>query len=115
MAQSGENIWTSRFQLLVGLILAGQIIVAIIVYAVLGHSYTRAGLAMTAFLLLCGIGILSLLQAPTPRKIVLGVSFFILIALFALMASSGLGGTLEIDMWCEQGWTVALSVRMLWP
>ncbi|HZR43857.1 MAG TPA: hypothetical protein VFB12_27330 [Ktedonobacteraceae bacterium] len=90
MALSSRHIWSSRFLLLAGLILAGQIILGLIVYLFLGHSYARTELALTAFLLLAGTGILALLWEPSPRKIVLGAGVFVLIALFALMVVSGL-------------------------
>jgi hypothetical protein len=89
MTQSVENIWTPRFLLLVGLVLAGQIILGIIAYTIFGHLYTSAELALAAFLLLFGVGLLGLLVAPAPRKIVLGAGFFVLIALLLLIVSSG--------------------------
>lgn len=87
MAQSGEKIWTRRFQSLVGLVLAAQSILIVIVYISFGYSYAAAELALTAFLLLCGVGVLSLLRETTPRNIVLGAGFFVLIALLTLIAS----------------------------
>ncbi len=87
MAQSGEKIWTRRFQSLVGLVLAAQSILIVIVYISSGYSYAAAELALTAFLLLCGVGVLSLLRETTPRNIVLGAGFFVLIALLTLIAS----------------------------
>ena len=87
MAQSGEKIWTRSFQALVGLVLASQSILIVIVYISFGHSYAAAELALTAFLLLCGVGVLSLLRETTPRNIVLGAGFFVLIALLTLIAS----------------------------
>ena len=87
MAQSGEKIWTRRFQSLVGLVLAAQSILIVIVYISFGYSYAAAELALTAFLLLCGVGLLSLLRETTPRNIVLGAGFFVLTALLTLIAS----------------------------
>lgn len=98
MAQSGEqesnkNYWTLRFQLFVGLSIAGQILPGILVYTLLGHSFVLTVLALLAFLLCLGIGVLRFLWEPVPRKIVLGAGIFILIALLTLIASSDfLGG-----------------------
>ncbi len=61
MTQPGEKVWTPRFQLLVGLVLAGQIILGVIVYNSFGHSYSYVVLALTVVLLLCGIGITGIL------------------------------------------------------
>ena len=101
MAQSGEKIWTRRFQSLVGLVLAAQSILIVIVYISFGYSYAAAELALTAFLLLCGVGVLSLLRETTPRNIVLGAGFFVLIALLTLIASHVLqekiGGRQQAD------------------
>src|SRR5712692_4923049 len=93
MIQFDTHIWTPRFLLLVGLVLAGQIILGIIVYTLLGQSYARTELALTALLLLGGIVVLDWLQELTPRRIVLGAGVFVLIALLFLMALSGLQET----------------------
>jgi hypothetical protein len=90
MIQFDKHIWTSRFLLLVGLFLAGQIILGIIVYFLLGQSYARTELMLTALLLVGGIVVLDWLREVTPRKIVLGAGLFVLIALLFLMALSGL-------------------------
>src|SRR6266567_1253928 len=89
MIQFDRHMWTSRFLLLVGLVLAGQIILGIIVYTLLGQSYVRTELALTAALLLGGIVVLDWLQEVPPRKIVLGAGLFVLIALLFLMELSG--------------------------
>ena len=85
MVQSNGNIWTLRFQLLMGLTLAGEIILGIIVYRIFEYSYARTELALTAFLLVCGIVALSTLQDPAARRIILAAGAFILIALFAML------------------------------
>lgn len=85
MVQSGENIWTLRFQLLLGLTLTGEIILGIIVYRIFEYSYARAEFALTAFLLVCGILALSTLQQPIARRIILGAGSFILVTLLALL------------------------------
>ncbi len=102
MVSSGENIWTWRFQLLLGLVLIAQIVLVVIVYMSFGYSYAAAELALTAFVLLCGVVVLGSLQEPTPRKIVLGAGVFVLIALLTLLASldfqGKLGGRLPINL-----------------
>jgi hypothetical protein len=90
MIQFDQHIWTRRFLLLGGLVLAGQIIPGIIVYTLLGQSYARTAFALSALLLLGGIVILDWLRDLTARKIVLGAGLFVLIALLFLMALSGL-------------------------
>ena len=85
MVQPNENIWTLRFQLLLGLTLAGEIILGIIVYRIFAYSYARTEFALTAFLLACGILVLSTLQQPIARRIILGAGSFILLALLALL------------------------------
>lgn len=89
MVQSGENIWTLRFQLLLGLTLAGEIILGIVVYRIFEYSYAHTELALTAFLLVCGILAISTLQQPVARRIILGAGGFILLALLALLAAPG--------------------------
>ena len=102
MVSSGENIWTWRFQLLLGLVLIAQIVLVVIVYMSFGYSYAAAELALTAFVLLCGVVVLSSLREPTPRKIVLGAGVCVLIALLTLLASldlqGKLGGRLPINL-----------------
>jgi hypothetical protein len=90
MIQFSKHIWTSRFLLLMGLVLAGQIILGIIVFIVLGQSYARTELTLAALLLVGGIVVLDWLREVTPRKIVLSAGLFVLIALLFLMALSGL-------------------------
>ena len=92
MAQSSKNIWTRRFQILLGLVLALSIMLIVIVYSSSGHSYAATELALTGLLLLCGVGILSVLRFPQLRHIVLGAGFFVLIALLILIASPGSQG-----------------------
>jgi hypothetical protein len=88
MVQSGENIWTLRFQLLLGLTLAGEIILGALVYRIFGYSFARAEFAVTAFLLACGILALSTLQQPIARRIILGAGSFILLTLLALLLAA---------------------------
>jgi len=87
MTQSGENIWTPRFQITLGLALAGQIILGIFVYRIFEYSYARTEFALMAFLLVCGIIVLSFIQGPLARRIMLGAGCFILLALLFLMAA----------------------------
>jgi hypothetical protein len=89
MARFGRKLRTPRFLLLVGLIVAGQIIIGTLVYVGSGHSYARTGLLLTAFLLLCGIEVLASLQEPAPRKLVLEAGCFVVLALLFLIVSSG--------------------------
>jgi hypothetical protein len=97
MAQSGaqgsiENYWTRRFQLIMGLSVAGQILAGLLVYMIFGHSFVLTVSTLVAFLLLVGAGVLRFLQEPAPRRIVLGAGVFILVALLALMASPDFRG-----------------------
>jgi hypothetical protein len=121
MAQSGErainkSFWTPRFQLFVGLSVAGQILLGILVYTLLGHSFVRTVLALMAFLLLLGVGVLRFLQEPGPRRIVLGAGIFILIALLALIASpdfqGGIAGRPLVSLWplLLAYWTCVLAL-----
>jgi hypothetical protein len=90
--ESNKHYWTQRLQLVVGLSLAGQILLGILVYFLSGHSLARTVLALVAFLLLLGIGVLRFLRESLPRSIVLGSGVFILLALLALLASSDILG-----------------------
>jgi hypothetical protein len=90
--ESNKHYWTRRFQLFVGLSLAGQILLGILVYVFSGHALARTVLVLAAFLLLLGVGVLRFLREPLPRSIVLGAGIFILLALLALMASSDILG-----------------------
>src|SRR5579884_3631123 len=90
MIQFDKHIWTSRFLLLVGLVLAVQVILGIVVYFLLGQSYARAQLTLAALLLIGGIVVLDWLREVTLRKIVLGAGLFVLVALLFLMPLSGL-------------------------
>src|SRR5689334_14271320 len=90
MLQFDKSIWTPRFLLLVSLTLVGQIILGIIASLLLGFSSTQTELVMTVFLFISGIILLDWLREPTPRKIVLGAGFFVLIALLFLTSSSAL-------------------------
>ena len=96
MVQSSENVWTRRFQLLIGLTLVGEIILGLIVYRIFEYSYTRTELALTSFLLVCGIIALSTIPEPVARRIILGAGAFILIALLALSFAPGLLGRASI-------------------
>jgi len=87
MARFDRSLWTPRFLLLVGLIVAGQIIIGTLVYVGSGHSYTHAELILMAFLLLCGIEVLASLQEPAPRKLVLEAGCFVVLALLFLIVS----------------------------
>ncbi|GHO97210.1 hypothetical protein KSF_072580 [Reticulibacter mediterranei] len=88
MLQFDKSIWTPRFLLLASLTLVGQIILGIIVSLLLGFSSAQTELVMTVFLFISGIIVLDWLREPTPRKIVLGAGFFVLIALLFLSTSS---------------------------
>lgn len=109
MLQLDKHLWTSRFLLIAGLVLAGQIILGIIIYALSGFSSALTQLAMTAFLLLGGMVVLDWLGEPSPRKIVLSAGFFVLIALFFLMPLSG-GQTNEASRQ-----PAGLLLQMLFP
>jgi hypothetical protein len=88
MLHFDKSTWMPRFLLFAGLTLAGQIILGIIASLLLGFSFTQAELVMTVFLFISGIIVLDWLREPTPRKIILGAGFFVLIALLFLTASS---------------------------
>ena len=87
--QAGKNLWAPRFQIMLGLTLAGQIILGIFVYRIFEYSYARTEFALTAFLLVCGISVLSFLQGPVVRRIILGAGSFILLALLFLITAPG--------------------------
>jgi hypothetical protein len=88
MLHFDKSTWTPRFLLFASLTLAGQIILGIIASLLLGFSFTQAELIMTVFLFISGIIVLDWLREPTPRKIILGAGFFVLIALLFLTTSS---------------------------
>jgi hypothetical protein len=94
MLQFDKSIWTPRFLLLASLTLAGSIILAIVASLLLGISSAPTALVVVAFLFISGIIILDRLREPTPRKIVLGAGFFVLLALFFLSMSFALQVTI---------------------
>src|SRR5271165_5469099 len=86
MVQFNRNIWTLRFLLIAGLVLLAQIIVGITAAIVSAQAFAPTEMALSAFLLLCGVGVLRSLDEPLPRKIVLGAGFFVLLGLLTLVA-----------------------------
>lgn len=90
MLQFDKSIWTPRFLLFASLTLVGQIILGVIASWLPGFSSTQTELVTTVFLFLSGIIVLDWLREPTPRKIILGAGFFVLIAVLFLTTSSAL-------------------------